>query len=71
MNQLWHQNDPPRPRTDSKKQRKQVLREMKRLTQVVRAHAQRYRALLDEQWGEKRTGPAPKPSRCCSAWTMS
>jgi hypothetical protein len=37
-------------RTDSKKQRKQVLREMKRLTQVVRAHAQRYRALLDEQW---------------------
>jgi hypothetical protein len=23
---------------------------MKRLTQVVRAHAQRYRALLDEQW---------------------
>ena len=35
---------------DSKRQRKKVLREMKTLTQVVRAHAQRYRALLDQQW---------------------
>ena len=37
-------------RPDSKKQRKHVLREMKQLTRVVRAHAQRYRDLLDQQW---------------------
>jgi hypothetical protein len=43
---MTHSARPP----DSKKQRKKVLREMKRLTQVVRAHAQRYRALLDEHW---------------------
>ncbi len=35
---------------ESKKQRKKILREMKSLTQVVRAHAQRYRDLLDRQW---------------------
>ena len=35
---------------DGKKQRKKILREMKSLTQVVRAHAQRYRGLLDRQW---------------------
>ena len=50
MNQLCIKMTHSARRTDSKKQRKQVLREMKRLTQVVRAHAQRYRALLDEQW---------------------
>ena len=32
------------------KQRKQVLRKMKRLVGVVRGHAKRHRALLDEQW---------------------
>jgi hypothetical protein len=50
MNQLCIKMTHSARRTDSKKQRKRVLREMKRLTQVVRAHAQRYRALLDEQW---------------------
>jgi hypothetical protein len=50
MNQLCIKMTHSARRTDSKKQRKQVLREMKRLTQVVRAHAQRYRALLDQQW---------------------
>src|ERR1035438_9564147 len=50
MNQLCIKMAHSARRTDRKKQRKQVLREMKRLTQVVRAHAQRYRALLDEQW---------------------
>jgi len=37
-------------RPDSKKQRKRVLRQMKQLTRVVRAHAQRYRDLLDQCW---------------------
>jgi hypothetical protein len=37
-------------KADSKKQRKRVLRHMKQLTRVVRAHAQRYRDLLDQQW---------------------
>jgi len=44
--QMTHTARPP----DSKKQRKQVLREMKQLTRVVRAHAQRYRDLLDQCW---------------------
>src|SRR5207245_8194441 len=35
---------------DGKKQRKRILREMKSLTQVVRAHARRYRDLLDRPW---------------------
>ena len=37
-------------RAGRKKGRKRVLRQMKRLTQVVRAHAQRHRDLLDQQW---------------------
>lgn len=50
MNQLCIKMTHAARRPDSKKQRKKVLREMKRLTQVVRAHAQRYRGLLDQQW---------------------
>ena len=50
MNQLCIQMTHTARRPDSKKQRKKVLREMKHLTQVVRAHAQRYRDLLDQQW---------------------
>jgi hypothetical protein len=52
MNQLCIKMTHSARKPDSKKQRKKVLREMKSLTQVVRVHAQRYRALLDEQWAE-------------------
>lgn len=37
-------------RAGRKRGRKRVLRQMKRLTKVVRAHAQRHRHLLDQQW---------------------
>jgi len=37
-------------KTDSQRQRKKTLRQMDRLVGVVRQHARRYRALLDEQW---------------------
>lgn len=37
-------------KADSRRQRKKILRQMDRLVGVVRNHARRYRALLDEQW---------------------
>ena len=37
-------------RAGSKKGRKRVLRQMKKLVGVVRAHARRHRDLLDKQW---------------------
>jgi len=37
-------------RAGSKKARKAVLRQMKKLVKVVRAHASRHRKLLDQQW---------------------
>jgi len=37
-------------RAGSRKGRKRVLRQMKRLVRVVRAHARRHRELLDRQW---------------------
>ena len=37
-------------RSGSKKERKRVLRAMKKLVKVVRAHAQRHRSLLDQRW---------------------
>jgi hypothetical protein len=39
-----------RRKKNSNKERKRVLREMKRMVRVVRAHAQRYYTLLDENW---------------------
>ena len=39
-----------RAKTDSKKQRKKILRTMDRLVGKVAAHAKRYRQLLDQQW---------------------
>lgn len=39
-------------KADSQKQRKGILRQMDRLVGTVRKHAQRYRDLLDEQWGQ-------------------
>jgi hypothetical protein len=59
MNQRCIKMTPSARRPDRKKQRKQVLRAMKRLPQVVRAHAQRYRALLDEQ-GEQTDWTRPQ-----------
>jgi hypothetical protein len=52
MNRLCIQMTHSRRRSDSKKTRKAVLRQMKKLVRVVRAHAQRYRALLDQAWNE-------------------
>ena len=39
-----------RRRKNSNKERKRVLREMKKLVVVVRGHARRYRTLLEEHW---------------------
>jgi hypothetical protein len=39
-------------RAGRKKGRKRVLRQMKKLTRVVRAHARRHRDLLEEQWDQ-------------------
>lgn len=52
MNRLVIQMTHARRKPDSKKQRKQVLRQMKRLSQIVAGHAHRYRALLDREWGQ-------------------
>jgi IS5 family transposase len=45
--QMTHKS---RAKTDSKKQRKKILRAMDRLVGKVAAHARRYRKILDEQW---------------------
>jgi hypothetical protein len=50
MNRLSMQMTQQTRRAGSKKQRKRVLRAMKRLVGVVRAHARRHRDLLDQQW---------------------
>lgn len=50
MNQLGLKMTHAQRQVDSKKQRKKILRQMKHLAQVVRAHAQRHRDLLDAQW---------------------
>ena len=50
INRLSMEMTHTRRKKNGKKERKRVLREMKRIVTVVRAHAQRYRALLDENW---------------------
>jgi hypothetical protein len=50
MNRLSMQMTHARRAQDSKKQRKQTLRLMKRQVKVVAAHARRHRQLLDEAW---------------------
>ena len=50
MNRLSIQMTQQARRAGRKKGRKQVLRQMKKLVKVVRAHAQRHRDLLDQQW---------------------
>jgi len=50
MNQLSIAMSQQARRAGSKKGRKRVLRQMKKLVGIVRAHAQRHRDLLDQQW---------------------
>jgi hypothetical protein len=50
INRLSMEMTHTRRKKNSNKERKRVLREMKRVVTVVRAHAQRYYALLDENW---------------------
>lgn len=50
MNRLSIQMTQQARRSGSKQGRKRVLRQMKQLVGVVRAHARRHRELLDQQW---------------------
>src|ERR1700731_3858632 len=50
INRLSMEMTHTRRKKNGKKERKRVLREMKRVVTVVRAHAQRYHTLLDENW---------------------
>jgi hypothetical protein len=50
MNRLCLEMTGTRGKPDSLRARKQILRRMDRLVGTVRAHAMRYRQLLDQQW---------------------
>jgi hypothetical protein len=50
MNKLCMEMSTARRGANGKKQRKEVLRQTKRLLKTVEGHARRYRVLLDEQW---------------------
>ena len=50
INRLSMQMTHTRRKKDGRKERKRVLREMKAVVSVVRAHARRYHTLLDEHW---------------------
>jgi hypothetical protein len=50
MNRLCIEMTHTRTKPDSQRHRKKVLRKMDRLIGTVRAHARRYRQLLDQQW---------------------
>jgi len=50
MNQLCIQMTHTRRTSNSKKQRKRIFREMKKLTGCISKHAKRYRKLLSESW---------------------
>jgi hypothetical protein len=52
MNQLSMGMSREARRAGSKKGRKRVLRQMKRMVGVVEAHARRHRDVLDQQWAE-------------------
>jgi hypothetical protein len=52
MNRLSMQMTFARRTTDSKKQRKKILRRMKQQIKVVTGHARRYRQLLDRAWNQ-------------------
>jgi hypothetical protein len=50
MNRLCIQMTHTRRKPDAKKERKRVLRLMKRMVKTVQAHAQKHRDLLDQEW---------------------
>jgi len=50
MNKLCMQMTHTRRKKDSKKQRKAILRTMKKLASCIAAHAERYKKLLTESW---------------------
>ena len=52
MNKLAIEMTHTRRRRDSKKQRKAILRSMKKLSQLVSKHGERYRDLLSERWNQ-------------------
>lgn len=52
MNQLCMKMTHARRKKDSKRARKAVLREMKKLSKIIAAHAARHRELLDQRWRE-------------------
>jgi hypothetical protein len=52
MNQLCIRMTQARRKKDAKRQRKAVLREMKKLSKVIAGHAQRHQELLEKYWQE-------------------
>ncbi len=52
MNQLCMKMTHARRKKDAKRTRKAVLREMKKLSKIIAAHAERHRELLQERWRE-------------------
>lgn len=52
MNQLCMKMTHARRKKDGKRARKAVLREMKKLSAIIAAHAARHRELLDQRWRE-------------------
>src|SRR5450756_1835980 len=52
MNQLCMKMTHARRKKDGKRARKAVLREMKKLSKLIAAHAERHRDLLQERWRE-------------------
>jgi IS5 family transposase len=52
MNRLCIQMTHTRRKPDAKKERKRVLRLMKRMVKTVKAHAQKHRDLLDQAWDQ-------------------
>jgi hypothetical protein len=50
MNKMCIAMSGARRKPDSKRQRKAILREMKRIVEVVKRHALRHRDLLDQEW---------------------
>jgi hypothetical protein len=52
MNQLCMKMTHARRKKDGKRARKAVLREMKKLSKIIAAHAKRHREVLEQRWQE-------------------
>src|SRR2546429_9771976 len=52
MNQLCIRMTHARRKKDGKRVRKAVLREMKKLSKIIAAHAERHREILEQRWQE-------------------